>query len=75
MNNPEIDIYGTLRWRNENWQYHREDGPALIMPNGSCVWYKNGEYHREDGPAIEYANGHKQWWVNGVFVRKEKENE
>lgn len=44
---------------------HREDGPALIMNDGTKFWYRNGLWHRENGPAVEWANGHKEWWIEG----------
>ena len=69
MNKPEIDENDNLCWCNEKGEYHREDGPAFIRPNGDCFWYKNGKRHRENGPAVEYTNGYKQWWVEGKFVR------
>jgi hypothetical protein len=50
-------------------QLHREDGPAIISPNGEKEWWLNGVRHREDGPAIEYANGDKEWWINGQLHR------
>ena len=74
MHKPEIDIYGTLRWRNEKGELHREDGPALITARGDCYWYKNGKRHRENGPAVEYASGYKQWWVEGKFVNDNSED-
>jgi len=44
---------------------NREDGPAVIYPNGHKQWRINGERHRENGPAVEQSNGTKEWWVNG----------
>ena len=61
---------GWEEWVDENGEYHRLDGPALIHPNGAQYWYKNGKRHREDGPAeilpYESALYHKyKWWLNG----------
>jgi hypothetical protein len=59
---PEAGVH----YRNEDGQYHREDGPALIHKSGNKHWYINGQLHRDDGPAIEYANGTREWYINGV---------
>ena len=63
----EIWPDGTMIWRNEDGQFHREnDLPAVIYDSGSKFWYKNGQYHRDnDLPAIIYANGTKCWYKNG----------
>lgn len=45
--------------------YHRTNGPAIELANGTKRWYINGKLHREDGPAIEYPNGSKYWYING----------
>lgn len=50
-------------WRNEDGQYHREDGPA-IKQNGVLYWYLNGLCHRENGPAIEWKDGW-EWHSKG----------
>lgn len=35
------------------WQFHREDGPALIYTSGRRSWFIEGKRHRLGGPAIE----------------------
>lgn len=50
---------------------HREDGPALTMPNGTKKWYRHGVLHRIDGPALEFANGSKHWYQNGLRHRED----
>ena len=57
-----IDIDGTKRWI-LNGYYHREDGPAIDMPNGAKYWYINGLLHREDGPAIDWPDGITIWYI------------
>ena len=52
-------------------ELHREDGPALIYPDGAQHWYLNGKRHREDGPAAIYPNGTQYWYRNGKEVRME----
>jgi hypothetical protein len=37
-----IDEDGEHLWFNEAGEYHREDGPALIWPDGCAHWYING---------------------------------
>ena len=74
MHKPEKNEYGSLFWRNEKDEFHREDGPAIITSRGDCYWYINDKFHREGGPAVEWVNGYKQWWVNGKFVRREYNN-
>ena len=54
---------------------HREDGPAVVYPNGSKWWYLNGKLHREDGPAIEWSNGEKCWYLNGEELTEEEFNQ
>jgi len=68
---PEVDKYGTIRWRNEDGELHREDGPAVEHADGSKSWYINGELHREDGPAVEYASGSKHWYINNKRHRED----
>jgi hypothetical protein len=48
--------------------WHREDGPALIFSDGSCVYYRHGLRHRVDGPAVDMASGHQEWWIDGELV-------
>ena len=55
---------GTRRWF-LNGQLHREDGPAVEMPDGHKTWVLNGQLHREDGPAIVWADGTKKWFLHG----------
>lgn len=44
---------------------HNESGPALILKDGTKVWYRNGKIHRDDGPAIEDSTGLRSWYLNG----------
>ena len=55
----------------KNNKYHREDGPAIILTDGTTEWYKNGELHRIDGPAVEYPNGDKYWYINDEMHRED----
>jgi hypothetical protein len=46
-----------------NGKLHREDGPALIAPNGHEEWHFDGQRHRANGPA-QMRLGHPDmyWW-------------
>jgi hypothetical protein len=69
MSEPEmkIDADGAKYWL-LNGRYHREDGPAVVLPSGYEEWYLNGRFHREDGPAAYHPNGTKYWFLNGNRV-------
>ena len=62
---------GTKRWVNEDGKRNREDGPAVILSDGSEMWYKNGFTHREDGPAAIFTNGSKFWYRHGKLHRED----
>ena len=60
---------GTVVYRNELGEFHREGGPAIEYANGDKEYWVNGKRHREDGPAVVRANGDEEYWINGVRVR------
>ena len=65
----EVTKYSTI-WRNpETKEFHRLDGPALELSDGTKYWYVEGKRHRLDGPAIEFSNGTKYWYVEGKLHR------
>ena len=43
----------------------RRNCPALIMPNGTAIWYMNNLIHRWDGPAVLQSDGEWSWWKDG----------
>ena len=44
----EMEVYKRVEWRLPNGRKHRGgDLPAMIYPDGSKIWYKNGKIHRE----------------------------
>jgi hypothetical protein len=43
--------YGVKIWQIQD-KLHREDGPAIITPDGSELWFQNDKLHREDGKAV-----------------------
>jgi hypothetical protein len=59
------------KYRDENDQLHREDGPAYEHADGHKLWYWHGKFHRQDGPAIEDADGHKAWYWHGKCHRED----
>ena len=60
---------GTIKYFNDEGKLHREDGPAVIYPDGTKFWYVNGHRHRLDGPAI-IRPYQKRWYVNGQRVNR-----
>jgi hypothetical protein len=71
MTNPITLPNGTKEWKNENGQYHRDDGPAVIYPSGTKAWYKNGQLHRDDGHAVIFRDGTKHWYINDQLHRND----
>ena len=59
-----INKYGTKIWYKDGL-VHREDGPAIIWPDGSNFWYKDDIFHRDDGPAIICPDGTDFWYKDG----------
>lgn len=53
-----------IKYSDNNNQYHKENGPAVIYSNGDNHWYKHGLLHREDGPAIDDEKV-KAWYFDG----------
>jgi hypothetical protein len=70
----EYDIHtskdGIITYFVDN-KLHREDGPAIIYPNGTKFWYKEGNNHREVGPAKVWVDGNEEWWLNGELHRED----
>jgi hypothetical protein len=50
---------------------HREDGPAVVLPNGDAFFYQNGLLHREGKPCSVLANGGRVWGLYGVPYRED----
>lgn len=59
------DEDGTVSWYDGD-MLHRDDGPAVIHPNGDKHWWYEDLPHRVDGPADEYANGDQMWFIHGA---------
>jgi hypothetical protein len=50
----------------EDGLYHRLDGPAVTMPNGVRLWYREGKLHCDFGPAETWPDGTQFWYSNGL---------
>ena len=70
---------GDILWKNSKGQLHREDGPAIIEPDGDKHWYIKGQLHREDGPAWVGGNDQSphysecEYYVDGKYCCDEEE--
>ena len=70
----EVDQYGTRRYYNSAGKLHRLGGPALIMSDGTQMWFRNGSAHRIDGPAVICANGNVSWYLSGNRLTQQEFN-
>lgn len=66
-NGKYIDYDKKISWY-KNGQYHRENGPAIELPNGGSSWYHEGKLHRVDGPAIIFHD-YEAWYKEGQLHR------
>ena len=53
----------------EDDECHRDDGPALTLPDGTVKYYQNNKLHRDDGPAVIYPDGNVEYYQNGKYHR------
>ena len=59
-----FDTNGFKIFINENNQYHRENGPAVIYNEKDFTFYINDLLHREDGPAVVRGdNKYFSWFI------------
>ena len=61
---------GTVRWRDDEGRRHREDGPAVVWPDGTQYWFNHGRYHFAHGPSDLYASGSLRWYEDGRHLRR-----
>lgn len=66
MSNPIINKFGNREWYNDKGEYHNENGPAIIWPDGTQFWFINGQAHRTDGPSYIGSDGYQSWCINGI---------
>lgn len=62
---PKRDIYR----RDDDLEFHCDDGPAIELMGGTKYWFQHGEYHRDDGPAVDRTDGNRQWYKHGKLHR------
>ena len=74
MPEPELVEYenGGKEWFLNGDDLHREDGPAVELPDGYKAWYINNRLHRLDGPALEWPDGRTFWFLNGQQATEEE---
>jgi hypothetical protein len=60
---------GTKYWYNDNYETHREDGPAIIWANGNQQYYQHDQLHRTDGPAEVFWDGDCSYYQYGKLHR------
>lgn len=56
----KIDSDGIEFWYKNNL-IHKDNGPAIIWPEGNEQWHKNGKRRRTNGPVMIYPNGKEEW--------------
>ena len=60
---------GTVEWLDDYGLTHREDGPAIVKPDGEKEWWWHGLRHRDDGPAVVFPDGSRIWFRNNECHR------
>ena len=77
MKSIKKELSDHIEYRNENDQFHREDGPALIWfkynnPYNIYAesWWINGKRHRIGAPAVVYANGDEHYFIEDISYPK-----
>ena len=58
---------GPLEFFDAQKRYHRDDGPAVIFPDGDTYWFINGTMHREDGPARIWKDRGIETWIKDAM--------
>ena len=72
---PQSELNGTYRNQYgliihyKDGRLHSNEGPAIVHPDGTKEYYREGQLHRgNDLPAIEYSNGKKEYYRYGKQV-------
>ena len=60
---PRTRPDGVVEWLTPDGELHRKDGPAVIYPDGTEVWYSEGLLGRTDGPTITRPDGSEEWYL------------
>jgi hypothetical protein len=71
----EIDEAENEFWYDDDGNYHRDNGPAIIYNSryGNSEWQQHGKLHRLDGPAIDFRY-RKEYYIDGERINC-KDNE
>ncbi len=62
---PPSCLKKTIRRKDKYGNLHRDDGPAVMKPDGELEWYQHGQLHRDDSPARIYSYGTQAWYQHG----------
>lgn len=62
-------VEGVVRWHDRHGNLHRDEGPAVVHPDGTSEWYRHGNRHRENGPALTRPDGAALWYRSGELHR------
>ena len=61
---------GIVRWYDDEWRSHREDGPASVHAHGSQYWYRHSWAHFAYGPSILNVDGTVRWYEDRQLLRE-----
>lgn len=54
------------------WVHFKEDGPAIVLGDGTEIYFTNGHKGRTDGPAVvNPKTGYQEYWTNDHLGRKD----
>jgi hypothetical protein len=68
----EINKKGTQLWYDDvTGELHRDDGPAIVVPDGREYWYQHGQLHRDGGPALVDPDVKQEWYQYGKLHRED----
>lgn len=67
----KVNRYGDIFYYNQDNQFHRVHGPAVIFADGGERWYRYNVLHRIDGPAVTRYTGDKYWFKDGLLHRED----
>jgi len=51
--------------------HYRENGPAVILDDGTEEYYSGGIKHRANKPAVISPTGYQEFWTDGKLGRKD----
>lgn len=58
---------GWIMWYDKDFNLHNDNGPAVIKPDGTKYWYRNGKLHNDNGPAV-IRTTENEYWNNGIKI-------